>query len=151
MLFISSAKPTEEFEAELSGMYEVEHEETELKGYVSGPLSDTVRGRFAFQSRDIDSGWMDNTYYDEDEPQADEYAGRVSLEWDVSVLAPGTVHFLVAQQLKVLDDPLARRRCWPWLARRAGRGGSRGGCRLHLVAQAGRRASAPPARASSAG
>ncbi len=83
-LNISSAKPTEEFEAEISGMYEVEHEETELKGYVSGPLSDTVRGRFAFQKRDIDSGWMDNTYYDEDEPQTDELAGRVSLEWDAS-------------------------------------------------------------------
>lgn len=83
-LNITSAKPTEEFEAELSGMYEVEHDETELKGYVSGPLSDTVRGRFAFQAREMDEGWMENTYYDKDEPQTDEWAGRVSLEWDAS-------------------------------------------------------------------
>lgn len=83
-LNITSAKPTEDFEAELSGMYEVEHEESELKGYVSGALSDTVRGRFAFQTRQMDAGWIENTYYNEDEPQVDEYAGRASLEWDAS-------------------------------------------------------------------
>jgi iron complex outermembrane recepter protein len=83
-LNITSAKPTEEFEAEISGMYEVEHDETEIKGYVSGPLSDNVRGRFAFMTREMDEGWVENTYYDEDEPQTDEYAVRGSLEWDVS-------------------------------------------------------------------
>ncbi|MGH1372407.1 MAG: TonB-dependent receptor [Cellvibrionaceae bacterium] len=83
-LNITSAKPTEDFEAEISGMYEVEHEETEIKGYVSGALSDTVRGRFAFQTREMDEGWIENTYYDENEPQTDEYAGRLSLEWDAS-------------------------------------------------------------------
>ncbi len=83
-LNITSAKPTEDFEAEISGMYEVEHEEMEIKGYVSGALSDTVRGRFAFQTREMDEGWIENTYYDEDEPQTDEYAGRLSLEWDAS-------------------------------------------------------------------
>ncbi len=83
-LNITSAKPTEDFEAQISAMYEVEHEETELKGYVSGALSDTVRGRFAFQTRNMDDGWVENTYYDKSEPQTDEYAGRVSLEWDAA-------------------------------------------------------------------
>ncbi|WP_439134589.1 TonB-dependent receptor [Pseudomaricurvus sp.] len=83
-LNITSAKPTNEFEAELSAMYEAENEETELKGYVSGPLTDTLRGRFAFQTRDMDDGWIENTYFDQGEPQMDEAAGRVSLEWDAS-------------------------------------------------------------------
>lgn len=83
-LNITSAKPTEDFEAQISAMYEVEHEETELKGYVSGALSDTVRGRFAFQTREMDDGWVENTYYDKSEPRTDEHAGRASLEWDVS-------------------------------------------------------------------
>ena len=83
-LNITSAKPTEDFEAELSAMYEVEHEEVETKGYISGALSDSVRGRFAFLTRDIDDGWMENTYYDQNEPQTDEWAARGSIEWDVS-------------------------------------------------------------------
>jgi len=83
-LNITSAKPTEELEAQLSAQYEVEHEETELQGYVSGPLSDSLRGRFAFLSRDRNDGWVHNDYYDQGEPQQDELAGRISLEWDVS-------------------------------------------------------------------
>lgn len=81
---ITSAKPMDQFEAELSAMYEVEHEETEVKGYITGPLSDTIRGRLAFQKRDMDEGWAENLYYNDDEPQIDEVAGRISLEWDAS-------------------------------------------------------------------
>ncbi|BFM14758.1 TonB-dependent receptor [Maricurvus nonylphenolicus] len=83
-LNITSAAPTEEFQAEISGLYEVEHDETEIKGYVSGPLSDSVRGRLAILDRQLDDGWIENTYYDSDEPQTDETAGRLSLEWDAS-------------------------------------------------------------------
>lgn len=83
-LNITSAAPTEEFEGQISATYEVEHEETETQGYVSGPLSDTVRGRFAFQTRDRNDGWVENTYYDQGEPQIEDAAGRVSLEWDAT-------------------------------------------------------------------
>jgi iron complex outermembrane recepter protein len=81
---ITSAKPTSEFEAELSGMYELEHEETEIKGYVSGPLTENLRGRFAWLSREMDEGWIENQFNGEDEPMSDEMAGRVSLAWDAS-------------------------------------------------------------------
>lgn len=83
-LNITSAAPTEEFEAQVSALYEVENEETEMQGYVSGPLSDTVRGRMALLSRDMDDGWVENEYYDQGEPQTDEWATRASLEWDAS-------------------------------------------------------------------
>jgi iron complex outermembrane recepter protein len=81
---ITSAAPTEEFEAELSAMYEIEHDETEISGYVSGPLSDTVRGRLAILTREMDEGWIENQFNDKDEPISEEAAGRLSLEWDVS-------------------------------------------------------------------
>jgi outer membrane receptor protein involved in Fe transport len=83
-LNITSAAPTEEFEAQLSALYELEHEETELQGYVSGPLSENVRGRLAFLTREMDEGWIENTYYDQNEPQTDEWAARGSIEWDVN-------------------------------------------------------------------
>ncbi|BFM17330.1 TonB-dependent receptor [Maricurvus nonylphenolicus] len=81
-LNIRSAAPTEEFEAEISAFYEVEHDELEYKGYVSGPLNDQLRGRFAFQVRELDDGWVDNEGYNEQWPEVDEWAARGSLEWD---------------------------------------------------------------------
>jgi outer membrane receptor protein involved in Fe transport len=81
-LNIRSAAPTEEFEAEISVFYEVEHDELEYKGYVSGPLRDDLRGRFAFQVRELDDGWVENQGYNEQWPEVDEWAARGSLEWD---------------------------------------------------------------------
>ena len=43
-----------------------------------------MRGRFAFQYRDDQEGYIDNTYYDETTPQLEEYAFRASLAWDIS-------------------------------------------------------------------
>ncbi|BFM17898.1 TonB-dependent receptor [Maricurvus nonylphenolicus] len=83
-LNITSATPTEEFEGQLSAMYEVQHEETELQGYVSGPLSDTLRARLAFMDRSLKDGWVDNTYYDHQGPEDDEAAARLSFDWDAS-------------------------------------------------------------------
>ncbi|BFM17542.1 TonB-dependent receptor [Maricurvus nonylphenolicus] len=81
---ITSAKPMDEFAAELSGLYEVEHEETEIKGYVSGLLTENLRGRLAWLTRDMDEGWIENEFNDKHEPLTDEIAGRVSLEWDAT-------------------------------------------------------------------
>ncbi len=83
-LNITSAKPTEEFEGQIKARHNVNHDETEFTGYVSGALSDTVRGRFAFMKRDLDEGWVQNAAYDDDIPFSDEWAGRASIEWDLS-------------------------------------------------------------------
>lgn len=83
-LNITSAAPTEDFQASVSALYEFEHEETELQGYISGPVSDTFRGRLALMSRTMDKGWIENAYYNEDHPINDEWAGRASFEWDAT-------------------------------------------------------------------
>tara|TARA_B100000446_G_scaffold54908_2_gene51125 strand:- start:12332 stop:14632 length:2301 start_codon:yes stop_codon:yes gene_type:complete len=83
-LNITSAAPTDTLTAEISAMYEVEHDETQITAHVSGPLTDSVRGRIAITSTKMDEGWIDNQYYNEDEPQTDEKAYRVSLDWDAN-------------------------------------------------------------------
>ncbi len=50
-LNITTARPTRELEGSVSALYEPEFNEEEYTGYVSGPLSDTVRGRLAARYR----------------------------------------------------------------------------------------------------
>ncbi|TQV73440.1 TonB-dependent receptor [Exilibacterium tricleocarpae] len=80
-LNIRSGKPTDEFESEVSLAYNPEFKETEIQAYVSGPLSNTLSGRLAIMSRQMDEGWVDNRGYGEDVPDSDELAYRISLEW----------------------------------------------------------------------
>lgn len=81
---VTSARPTEELEAELSGSYNTDFDATDINGFVSGAITDSLRGRFAFQDRQMDEGWMYNEFYDQDIPQSDDSGGRVILEWDVT-------------------------------------------------------------------
>jgi len=81
-LNITTRRPTEEFETELSAGYNVEFDETELQGYISGPLSDRLRGRLVLLDRERDEGWIENIAYNEDCPNSDDTVGRVTLEWD---------------------------------------------------------------------
>ncbi len=84
-LNITSAKPTDEFESELSVGYNIDFEETEYLGYFSGPLTDTLRGRIALLHRQMDKGWVENLAYPGQYlPEIKESAARLSLEWDVS-------------------------------------------------------------------
>lgn len=83
-LNISTVRPTDDFVAEISAGYNPEFDETEVQGYVSGPLSENLRGRVVLLSRQMDEGWIRNTSYPEDNPESDEVFGRVSLEWDAS-------------------------------------------------------------------
>ncbi len=81
---ISSARPTQELAAELSGSYNTEFDGTDINGFVSGGITDSLRGRFAFQDRKMDEGWMRNSFYGQDIPQTDDNGGRAMLEWDVT-------------------------------------------------------------------
>jgi len=82
-LNISTAKPTEKFEAKFSVLYEPDAEEKMIQGIVSGPLSENVRGRLAVRSRDTD-GWVNNLTLDRLEGERDETVVRGTLDWDVS-------------------------------------------------------------------
>lgn len=81
-LSITSAKPTDEFGGNAKVLYNVDLDETEVTAAVSGPVSDTLRARVSLLSREMEEGWVNNTRYNQDEPQRDEMAARLSLDWD---------------------------------------------------------------------
>lgn len=80
-----TAKPTDEFEGMVSLSYVPEFDETEVNAYVSGPLTENLRGRLAVRDRKED-GYMDNKTRDEDAPELDEQAARLTLGWDIGEL-----------------------------------------------------------------
>jgi iron complex outermembrane recepter protein len=83
-LNISSARPTEIVSASLAGTYEFNHNETELTGFVSGPVTDWLRVRFAGQYNRLEKGWVYNVGYDEDLPNSESLAVRASAEADIT-------------------------------------------------------------------
>jgi outer membrane receptor protein involved in Fe transport len=60
VISITTAKPTEEFEATARVSYEAEAEQTRIEGTVSGPLSDTVAARLAVRYSDMSGGYFNN-------------------------------------------------------------------------------------------
>jgi outer membrane receptor protein involved in Fe transport len=81
---ITSAGPTEEFTAWIMPTYEFEGDEgTTVEGAISGPLSDTLKGRFAYRYDDRD-GYVENTTSGQGEPAIDDWSGRTTLLWEPS-------------------------------------------------------------------
>lgn len=78
-----SAKPTEEFEMEINALYEPRDDEKELIITVSGPISDTLKGRLAVRKYDMD-GYFTNTTLDAKEPEREEIAVRGTLQWNAT-------------------------------------------------------------------
>jgi iron complex outermembrane receptor protein len=78
---LTSARPTDEFEASITTLYEFEQEEFKTTAVVSGPLSDNVKGRFVASYREMD-GWIENVTLDRMEPNLDQLYLRGMLEWD---------------------------------------------------------------------
>jgi iron complex outermembrane recepter protein len=76
-----SAKPTDEFEGMISASYADKYNEQEVNGYVSGPLTDTLKARLALRDRQED-GYIENVLRDEDTPAIDEQAARLTLVWE---------------------------------------------------------------------
>lgn len=77
--FITNA-PTDTFEGSVTadignyGTYNV-------GGVLSGPLSDTVRARFAFRSEKSTEGWQESNSRDEKLGDIDRMAGRLRIDW----------------------------------------------------------------------
>jgi len=82
-LNIVTAKPTDDFQGRITALYESELDETEITSFVSGPLSDTVRGRLAASYRTLD-GHIQNITLNRTEAQRDETNIRGTLAWDAS-------------------------------------------------------------------
>jgi outer membrane receptor protein involved in Fe transport len=81
---IVSGRPTNELSGSLAGTYTFDGvREYELEGFISGPLSDTVRARVAGIYRNLDKGWITNTFYDQTEPTSAEFAIKGTIEADL--------------------------------------------------------------------
>lgn len=79
---ITTARPTEEFEAWVTGNAHVEGiEGYSVEGAVSGGLTDTLMARFAFLQEDTD-GFMDNKETGDDDQQNDDQVYRLSFLYE---------------------------------------------------------------------
>ena len=77
---ITTAKPTDEFEAKITALYEPEYDEEDLRFVVSGPLTDTLSARVALLDRTTD-GYFENTTLGRDESRDEERVIRGTLAW----------------------------------------------------------------------
>ncbi len=57
---LTTAKPTDEFEATVKAGYEFEAEQSRVEGVLSGPLTETVGARLAVRYSDMDGGYFAN-------------------------------------------------------------------------------------------
>lgn len=97
VISLTSADPSDEFEAYVTPGYEFEAEQRFIEGAVSGPLSETLKARVAFRGSEMD-GWLDNVAVPVRDivnpavtdpgattgrtgPDDEIYAGRVTLLW----------------------------------------------------------------------
>ena len=77
---LTTAQPTDEFEASVGVTAEPRFDENILDVVVSGPLTENLTGRIAHRSR-LTEGYVDNLDGG-DEPERDEHTTRVILNWD---------------------------------------------------------------------
>jgi iron complex outermembrane receptor protein len=83
-LNITTAQPTEEFEGYVSAGYTTELEAMTITSVISGPLSDSVRGRLAVRAYE-DEGYVRNLAADGvDGPQNESVYARATLAIDVN-------------------------------------------------------------------
>jgi iron complex outermembrane recepter protein len=75
-------QPTRDFEAGISAEYG-SHNLFNTDGYISGPISDTVRGRFAFTTSDF-GAWQTNRDTGQSLGNNDKAALRGQLDWDLT-------------------------------------------------------------------
>ena len=77
---IISAKPDQIFEAKASTQYTPDHGEQFFEGVLSGPLFADLSARFAMRLSSLD-GYLDNSTLNNEEPETDEQAYRITLDW----------------------------------------------------------------------
>ena len=80
-LSVTSALPTDEFEASFSTSWEFQHDELQIQAMVSGPLTETLSGRLVASWREMD-GWIDNEFINTTEPAPEELFLRGILAFD---------------------------------------------------------------------
>lgn len=82
-LNLTSARPTDEFEAELDLGYSEDHGEFEINHVLSVPIAENLYARLALRYYETD-GHIENTYTHAHEPESEEIAGRLTLAWEAT-------------------------------------------------------------------
>lgn len=119
---ITSARPTEEFEAYLAPTWEFEGDDgPTIEGAISGPLSDQLRGRVAFRYEDRD-GYIKNLTRDTEEMQREEVAIRAQFEVDLAEGLDARLLFQYSDQTRE-GRPVELGNCTPGFANLLGRFG----------------------------
>jgi iron complex outermembrane receptor protein len=77
---ITTAKPTDEVEGMVEGLYEHDHGQQQYNLMLSGPLTDDLSGRLAVQHNKMD-GWWENEITGSEGRDDDIWYGRGSLRW----------------------------------------------------------------------
>jgi len=80
---ITTARPSDEFEASVDAYVAPEDNEQIYTGVVTGPLGETLSGRLAVRYEGMD-GWWENETLDKEGPDKDNTYARASLLWDAS-------------------------------------------------------------------
>ena len=112
---ITSARPTEEFEAYLAPTWEFEGDDgPTIEGAISGPLSDQLRGRVAFRYEDRD-GYIKNLTRDTEEMQREEVAIRAQFEVDLAEGLDARLLFQYSDQTRE-GRPVELGNCTPGFA-----------------------------------
>ena len=76
-------KPTDEFEGSMQVEYEPDYESSTANLVLSGPISDTLRGRLAVRYYN-DDGYFDNNLNDKDEASREDVTARGIVAWDIT-------------------------------------------------------------------
>lgn len=76
-------KPTENFEAGITASYG-NYSTLDTEGYISGSLTDNIRGRLALKTTQADEGWQKNIITGDKLGDRDESALRLSLAADIT-------------------------------------------------------------------
>jgi len=83
-LNITSAAPTEEFEAKIKATHNPTFDTNTVFGVISGGITSNIRARLALQSNTTEDGWVENIADGQSYPQVDDQAGRLSIDMDLS-------------------------------------------------------------------
>tara|TARA_R110001592_G_scaffold50620_10_gene156518 strand:+ start:24204 stop:26576 length:2373 start_codon:yes stop_codon:yes gene_type:complete len=108
-LSLISARPGQEQEGMISGLYEPDHDEKIVDFMVSGPITDTLGGRLAIRKREF-GGYIENLTLNRDEPQRDEGTIRAILDWDATPDLTAMLKFeigkfdVLGRQVEIVND-----------------------------------------------
>ncbi|MBN50981.1 MAG: TonB-dependent receptor [Spongiibacteraceae bacterium] len=111
-LSLHSARPGQEFEGMVSGLYEPEHGESVVDVVLSGPLTDRLGARLAIRKRDMD-GYIENLTLDTDEPERDEGTVRLLLDWAATDNLQALFKFEIGKfdingrQVEIINDQIS--------------------------------------------